>query len=212
MSFLRATVYDNLSEKKEEEEKRNTLVFELSVGYLSWSPSPTYCMWLSTSIWNDQDPSKINDWPLENSLASYKGLSALGSVMGWASGESRDSKSSFFIKASLIKKNKKKKCSPDISQKHRSSCSLILKLSVLSLRWNLLVVLLGGVEIGRLFFLWGGALPHWIAPGWDHRYVERRAVCFLSHHPCTPVSDHPPIVLKQQLLSYLPPSLPLDTM
>lgn len=108
--LLRATVCDNLSEKRRE--KKNTLVFELSVGYLSTSIRSalglrrphTACDYLHPSEMIKSQVSRINV-TAENSLARYKGLSALGAVMGRALKNQEIRKGSFFIKASLIDKN-----------------------------------------------------------------------------------------------------------
>lgn len=149
--LLRATVRDNLSEKR-----RGGGIhwcFELSVGYLSTSipsaprsPSPTYCMWLSTSIWNHQDQSKPDycNWQLKGQLQS-----ALGSVVGERLKNPEKQGVSSFIKASLIKKNFKKMCTPHItvSKQWRSHCLIY---------WNFLFCPWG--EISRCPLVWSWAL------------------------------------------------------
>lgn len=105
--------------------KRNTLVFALSVSYLSTTihsaPSPrrpcTACDYL-----HPFEMIKTQARPVTNSLH-------LVSVVGRGALEkSRDSKRSFcIIKASLIKNTKK--CSPDIKKTMELPLSFILKRS-----------------------------------------------------------------------------------
>lgn len=125
---LRASVCGNLSEKKES--WTHWCLSSVSATFRrrwwwprSWSPSPMYCMWLSTSIWKDPSQSDYRYWLLRGSLGLW-----------WRERYKKKKnqvipkqKKGFFspiIKASLIKCNKKFVVPTSQSQNNKSSTFL----------------------------------------------------------------------------------------
>lgn len=146
--------------------------------------------------------SQING-TAEISLDICKGLSPRGLSSGGGSAPQTDVQKevTFSVKAPLIKKSKKM-CSPVMTaSKLLIHHSLILKLSVLSLSWNL--------SLSSCVWSWTleiCSISLRIAPRWVHRWWE--AVCRPPQSlPCTPRFWLFPSVLKQQCPSNPPQML-----
>lgn len=176
--------------RKKEEEKNNTLVFELSVSYLSTSihSAPglhhprTACDYLHPSEMIKTQVSKSN----VTVCCSYTGALCTRFCDGASAWRIKRFKKVLFIKASLIQKNNyNKKSSPDITLSRQWCChSLTPKLSFFP-PW---------AEISRRPPEWRRMLEVCSRdsappPGWDDRYGELPAVCFSQSPPCTSISD-----------------------
>lgn len=185
--------FDNLSDKKKRKGKKKTLVFELSVSYLS-----TYTKLLLPirphTACDYLHPSEIIKTPVSQIIVTIENSQLQRAFCGLGStwkkkNQEIQKRNFFFIKASWIKIIKK--CSPDITiSKQQNSHSLNLNLSVLSLRWNLSSSSRVELNAGGLFMGQCSTLL-WIAPGWDHRYAGKSAVSLPNHpliYDCPPAS------------------------